>query len=62
MPLPTELRRGLDSPIADLANAAADRLGGMLVAGHLPAPSSCRPGLPWAHIDIAGPAYNTGRP
>ena len=24
--------------------------------------SSCRPDLPWAHIDIAGPSYNTGGP
>jgi leucyl aminopeptidase len=61
MPLPPELRRGLDSPIADLVNANADRMGGMLVGGHflsefVPA------GLPWAHIDVAGPAYNTGAP
>ena len=34
MPLPAELRRGLDSPVADFVNSAADRLGGMLVAGH----------------------------
>ena len=25
-------------------------------------PSSCPTGLPWAHIDIAGPSYNTGAP
>jgi len=61
MPLPPELRRGLDSPVADMVNANADRMGGMLVAGHflsefVPA------GLPWAHIDVAGPAYNTGSP
>jgi leucyl aminopeptidase len=61
MPLPPELRRGLDSPIADLVNANADRMGGMLVGGHflsefVPA------GLPWAHIDVAGPAYNTAAP
>ena len=34
MPLPAELRRGLDSPIADFVNANADRMGGMLVGGH----------------------------
>ncbi|WP_448613222.1 leucyl aminopeptidase [Modestobacter sp. URMC 112] len=61
MPLPPELRRGLDSPVADFVNANADRMGGMLVGGHflsefVPA------GLPWAHIDVAGPAYNTGAP
>ncbi|MBN1092330.1 leucyl aminopeptidase [Blastococcus sp. TML/M2B] len=61
MPLPAELRRGLDSPVADFTNANTDRLGGMLVGGHflkefVPAD------LPWAHIDIAGPSYNTGGP
>ena len=34
MPLPDELREGLDSPLADLQNIAGDRAGGMLVAGH----------------------------
>ena len=33
MPLPDELRKGLDSAVADLANVAAERNGGMLVAG-----------------------------
>jgi leucyl aminopeptidase len=61
MPLPAELRRGLDSPIADFVNANADRMGGMLVAGHFLA-EFVPDGLPWAHIDIAGPAYNTGSP
>ncbi|MDK3255893.1 leucyl aminopeptidase [Blastococcus capsensis] len=61
MPLPPELRKGLDSTVADFVNATTDRLGGMLVGGHFLAefvPS----GLPWAHIDIAGPSYNTGAP
>jgi leucyl aminopeptidase len=61
MPLPAELRRGLDSPIADLVNANADRMGGMLVGGHFLA-EFVPAGLPWAHIDVAGPAYNTGSP
>ncbi|SDF53385.1 leucyl aminopeptidase [Blastococcus aurantiacus] len=61
MPLPPELRRGLESPVADFVNANADRMGGMLVGGHflkefVPAD------LPWAHIDIAGPSFNTGGP
>src|SRR5512141_1777146 len=33
MPLPAELRRGLDSPIADFVNSSSDRMGGMLVGG-----------------------------
>jgi leucyl aminopeptidase len=61
MPLPPELRRGLDSPIADLVNANADRMGGMLVGGHFLS-EFVPEGLPWAHIDVAGPAYNTGSP
>ncbi|MCW2705647.1 MAG: pepA, partial [Blastococcus sp.] len=59
MPLPAELRRGLDSPIADFVNATTDRMGGMLVGGHFLA-EFVPDGLPWAHIDIAGPSYNTG--
>jgi leucyl aminopeptidase len=61
MPLPPELRRGLDSPIADFVNSNADRMGGMLVGGHFLA-EFVPEGLPWAHIDIAGPSYNTGSP
>ncbi|MCV2491307.1 leucyl aminopeptidase [Geodermatophilus sp. YIM 151500] len=61
MPLPAELRRGIDSPIADFVNANADRMGGMLVGGHFLA-EFVPDGLPWAHIDIAGPSYNTGSP
>ena len=61
MPLPSELRKGLDSAVADLANVAADRSGGMLVAGlflreFVPA------GVRWAHVDIAGPSFNDGQP
>jgi leucyl aminopeptidase len=56
MPLPTELRASLDSPIADLANIG-DRSGGMLVAG-LFLKEFIDPNTPWLHLDIAGPAYN----
>lgn len=57
MPLPDELRKGLDSPVADIANVAGDRWAGMLVAGvflreFVPA------GVRWAHLDIAGPSFN----
>ncbi|SFO27376.1 leucyl aminopeptidase [Geodermatophilus obscurus] len=61
MPMPEELRRGIDSPIADFVNANADRMGGMLVGAHFLA-EFVPAGLPWAHIDIAGPSYNTGAP
>jgi leucyl aminopeptidase len=61
MPLPDELRKGLDSPVADLANVAADRYGGMLVAG-LFLREFVPSGVRWAHLDIAGPAFNEGAP
>jgi leucyl aminopeptidase len=57
MPLPEELRKGLDSTVADLANVAPDRNGGMLVAG-LFLGEFVPVGVPWAHLDIAGPAFN----
>ncbi|OZM70020.1 leucyl aminopeptidase [Amycolatopsis antarctica] len=59
MPLPEELREGLDSRLADLANVAGQRWGGMLTAGVF-LREFVAEGLPWAHIDIAGPSYNTG--
>jgi leucyl aminopeptidase len=61
MPLPDELRKGLDSAVADLANVAADRYGGMLVAG-LFLREFVPTGVRWAHLDIAGPAFNDGAP
>jgi len=57
MPLPGELRKGLDSAVADLANVSGDRSGGMLVAGLFL--REFVPGdVPWAHLDIAGPSFN----
>jgi leucyl aminopeptidase len=61
MPLPGDIRKGLDSPVADIANITADRNAGMLVAGLFLqefVPATVR----WAHLDIAGPAYHTGEP
>jgi leucyl aminopeptidase len=61
MPLPEHLRAELDSRIADLANVTGNRFGGMLAAG-LFLREFVADGLPWAHIDIAGPSFNTGGP
>ena len=61
MPLPDHLRADLDSRVADLANVTGQRWGGMLVAGIF-LREFVPDGLPWAHIDIAGPAFNTGSP
>jgi leucyl aminopeptidase len=60
MPLPEELRKSLDSPVADIANMG-DRWGGMLVAGIF-LKEFVGEGVRWAHLDIAGPAYNEGEP
>ncbi len=57
MPLPDELRKGLDSTVADLANITPDRNGGMLVGG-LFLREFIPDGVRWAHVDIAGPAFN----
>ena len=57
MPLPEELRKGLDSTVADIANVAGERFGGMLVAG-LFLKEFVPEGTRWAHVDIAGPAFH----
>jgi leucyl aminopeptidase len=61
MPLPEELRADLDSRLADLANVTNHRWGGMLAAGIF-LREFVPEGLQWAHVDIAGPAFNTGGP
>jgi leucyl aminopeptidase len=61
MPLPEELRSGLDSTVADMTNVSADRGGGMLTAG-LFLKEFVPDGVAWAHLDIAGPAFNEKGP
>lgn len=61
MPLPEELRKGLDSNVADIANISNDQAASMLTAGVFLqdfVPAEVR----WAHLDIAGPAFNRGQP
>jgi leucyl aminopeptidase len=60
MPLPEELRPSMESPVADIANMG-DKYGGMLVAG-LFLRDFVGDGLTWAHLDIAGPAWNDSAP
>ncbi|OKI89967.1 leucyl aminopeptidase [Streptomyces sp. CB02414] len=60
MPLPEHLRKGMDSPTADIANMG-ERMGGGLVAG-LFLREFVGEGIAWAHLDIAGPAFNEGGP
>ncbi len=59
MPLPDELKDDLKSTVADLANVSGQRFAGMLVAGVF-LREFVAEGVSWAHIDVAGPAYNTG--
>jgi len=61
MPLPDELKDDLKSTVADLANVSAQRFAGMLVAG-VYLREFVADGVEWVHIDVAGPAYNTGGP
>ncbi|UQX09507.1 leucyl aminopeptidase [Candidatus Mycobacterium methanotrophicum] len=61
MPLPDELKDDLKSTVADLANVSGQRFAGMLVAGVF-LREFVADGVAWAHIDIAGPGYNTGSP
>lgn len=59
MPLPRELRSLLSSDVADIANAKpGEVLGGMLLAGVF-LQEFVGEGIPWAHLDIAGPANNS---
>ncbi|MBL7286319.1 leucyl aminopeptidase [Corynebacterium godavarianum] len=63
MPLLEEQEAQLKSPIADIRNTHNARTGGMLFAGlYLSKFSGEDNGTQWAHIDVAGPAFNTDSP
>ena len=55
LPLYPEYREHLKSDIADVKNTAI-RWGGALTAG-LFLQEFVKPGIPWVHLDIAGPAF-----
>jgi leucyl aminopeptidase len=61
MPQPDDIPAQLRSEIADLANWHPDSAGGMLRGGMFLS-RFVTEGISWAHLDIAGPAYNTGPP
>ncbi|HEX6873259.1 MAG TPA: leucyl aminopeptidase [Micromonosporaceae bacterium] len=63
MPLPDEVRKGMESEVADISqvNATMDRSAHMLQGGTF-LREFVADGLAWAHIDIAGPAYHSGEP
>jgi leucyl aminopeptidase len=55
MPLPEQLRSQLDSEVADLRNIAKVPKGGAIVAALFL--REFVGDVPWAHLDIAGPAW-----
>ncbi|GAB1690317.1 leucyl aminopeptidase [Krasilnikovia sp. M28-CT-15] len=61
MPLPDDVRKGMESDVADICqtNAAMDRAGHMLQGGVF-LREFVADGVPWAHLDIAGPSFHTG--
>lgn len=65
MPLPEELRPSLESAVADMANIG-ERMGGMMTAAvflqEFVGKDKSGQTIPWAHLDIAGPAFNEGSP
>jgi len=68
MPLPGELRALLNSDVADIANAKpGNTAAGMLLAAVFlrefvgrTSDDAAAERIPWAHLDIAGPANNDG--
>lgn len=68
IPLPADLRSLLQSDVADIANAKpGNTAAGMLLAGVFlqefvgrTGDDQDAPRIPWAHLDIAGPANNGG--
>lgn len=56
LPLPVEWRSQLDSDVADMKNIGAGRWGGASIAA-LFLREFVADDIPWAHIDIAGPAF-----
>jgi leucyl aminopeptidase len=63
MPLPEDVRQGMESAVADICqtNATQERVGTMLQGGIFLS-EFVPDGVAWAHIDIAGPAYHSGEP
>jgi leucyl aminopeptidase len=54
LPLPEDYRKSIDSDVADVKNIGSDRYGGALTAGLFL--KEFVDDVPWAHLDIAGPA------
>lgn len=61
LPIPKEIRPKMDSKVADIKSTSGDRYGGALVAAAF-LREFVSPDTPWAHLDIAGPAFHEGAP
>lgn len=61
MPLLEEHDTEIASPIADIRNSANSRNGGMLYAARY-LRTFVADDISWAHVDVAGPAFNTAAP
>lgn len=68
LPLPEEIRPTLDTTVADLKHTGERSAGAMVAATFLAEFVGTRgegadaSPIPWAHLDIAGPAYNEKSP
>ncbi len=56
LPLPEDYKKQFESPVADMKNIGTPH-GGALTAG-LILQEFVAAGIPWAHVDIAGPAWS----
>ena len=59
LPLDEAYQAALDSPIADMVNATFDRIAGSITAGCFLSRYAKK--FPWAHLDIAGTAWVSGK-
>lgn len=59
MPLLDELRDAVDSQLADIRNVTEQRFGGAIVGAQYLA-RFVTDDVQWAHLDVAGPAFNAG--
>lgn len=59
LPLDEAYQQALESPVADMLNSTADRSAGSVTAGCFLARFSKK--FRWAHLDIAGTAWNSGK-
>ncbi|WP_232548532.1 leucyl aminopeptidase [Propioniciclava soli] len=61
LPIPEEIKDNLSSDVADLVSSGKSRYGGALTAAAF-LREFAGEGRPWAHLDIAGPAWNGNAP